>query len=72
MSGASGALVISIALVILGWFIKTVKLGLRGAILMFTIAIAGTVGSLIGMMFWECDQPQLAGSLDVQTYELVQ
>ena len=70
-AGLSGALVLSIALVVLGYFIKTVNLGLRGAIIMFTVAIAGTVASLTGMLFWECDQPQLAGSLDVQTYELV-
>ena len=51
-AGLSGALVLSIALVVLGYFIKTVNLGLRGAIIMFTVAIAGTVASLTGMLFW--------------------
>ena len=38
---------------------------------MFGIAITGTVGSLVGMMFWDCEQQQIAGYVDVVRYEYV-
>ena len=38
---------------------------------MFAVAIIGTVGSLVGMMFWDCDQQQIAGYVDVARYEYV-
>lgn len=67
--GVGGALVLAIAVVFMGWFMKAINIQLRGATYMSTIAMIGIILSVAGMMPWKCEQPQLAGSTDVTTFE---
>ncbi len=71
ISGLS-ALVLALSLVFVGWFVKTKRLRISGAALLLAVGVAGTMLCLLGMMFWSCEQPQLAGADDVNTHKYTQ
>ena len=58
-AGVCGALVLAIALVAVGWFIKVANLQLRGATDMLVVSIVGFILNIGGMMPWSCEHAQL-------------
>ncbi len=53
-----------IALPFFGLLIKVKNINTKGALTMMVIAFVGSAASILGMMFWKCDQPRLAGAID--------
>ena len=60
-TGVSGALVAALSLVAVGWIVKKLKLGTRGACGILILSICGTQLAITSMIPWECDQTDLAG-----------